>query len=150
MTTPQLPRIGQTLTQNDKSTPEFYKWFEVVNRALTAGGLSTDQAAAAIAVIATKLGSPDGTVEGIPDQSRNAYALFGIAGVSVSGDGTAENPWFASLNATTDQVPEGATNLYFTDARAVAAVGAISSVFNRIDGNGDIRIDGNGDLRISS
>ena len=48
--------------------------------------------------------------------------------------------------ATTTDLPEG-TNLYFTNARAVAAVSAGATVFNRIDGNGDIRVDGQGNLR---
>ena len=50
--------------------------------------------------------------------------------------------------ATTTDLPEG-TNLYFTNARAVAAVSAGSTTFNLIDGNGDIRVDGQGNLRIT-
>lgn len=63
-----LPRIGQTLTQNDRTTAPFYRWLEEASRSLTAGELFDKETAAALAIIATKLGSPDGTVASIPDQ----------------------------------------------------------------------------------
>ena len=47
-------------------------------------------------------------------------------------------------SATSDDLPEGATNLYFTAARVAA-----SQVFNRIDADGDIRVAADGSLRIT-
>jgi hypothetical protein len=52
-----------------------------------------------------------------------------------------------SSPADTDDLPEGSTNLYFTDARAQAAV---HLVFNRIDAAGDIRVDADGNLRVTN
>ncbi|MDQ3040529.1 MAG: hypothetical protein M3R16_12120 [Pseudomonadota bacterium] len=142
MTTP-LPRIGQSLVQGDRTSVPFYKWFEDVNRALAAGGLSDDEAAALISAIATKLGSPDGTVANIPKLSNEQLDVLAGSGISITGD----NPTFISLRtledsgvgaalvkitrdptgrilgtsaATTTDLAEGA-NLYFTNVRARAA-----------------------------
>lgn len=119
------------------------------------------------AQIAGALGSPDGTITQIPpktvvinsgegvDVSGPEGGPYGISlrTLADSGVGTALLKFTrdsygrtsGTEAATTDDLPEGATNLYFTAARADAAL-----VFNRIDGNGDIRIDGSGDLRISN
>lgn len=51
---------------------------------------------------------------------------------------------FGSL--TTDDLPEGANHLYFTDERARQAV---PMVYNRLDAAGDIRVDAEGNLRIT-
>jgi hypothetical protein len=75
---------------------------------------------AAVTAIATALGSPDGSVSGIPKQTASTVNI-------VAGDGIAlyrnSSGYVLYLSATTDLVAEGA-NLYFTDDRAVTAVDA--------------------------
>lgn len=54
-----------------------------------------------------------------------------------------------SDDATTDDLPEGVTNLYYTEDRVDDRIAALA-LFNRIDASGDIRVTANGDLRVTS
>lgn len=141
-----LPQGRATLVDKDSRTaPEFYRWMAGVTDGVNAVPADTS---ASISAIATKLGSPDGTVANIPAQTDSAGAMFSGSGVSITGAGTVDQPWIASLSpvensgvgallgitrdgygrvsgtiaVTTDDLTEGVTNLYFTDARARAAV----------------------------
>jgi len=61
------------------------RWLEAVNTALNAGGDDVLSLTAAIAAIATALGSPDGTVANIPDQESLDVVIVGRNGVTVTG-----------------------------------------------------------------
>lgn len=63
----------------------------------------------------------------------DGVATLGLADLADAGTGTfklitrdAKGRVSGSVDGDTDDVPEGATNLYFTDARAIAAVGGAS------------------------
>jgi hypothetical protein len=62
----------------------WYRWFQVVNKALNDGQISDADAAAAIRAIALALGSPDGSVENIPSQD-SSFILNGSQAVEVTG-----------------------------------------------------------------
>jgi hypothetical protein len=68
--------------------------------------------------------------------------LGGLVGIARDSKGRVSG----TRNVTTDDLPEGSANLYFTDERAQSAV---RQVFNRIDTIGDIRVDADGNLRIT-
>lgn len=155
-----LPRIGQDLVENNKATAPFYLWFSRIQSALAAGTITDEAAAAAIAAIATALGSPDGTVANIPPLNflpKTTFVHEGVGidvvgtlaggGVDVSLEPLADTGVGAALvkitrdaygrvegteAADTDDLPEGVTNLYFTNERAQDAVG------NAVDGTGDV------------
>lgn len=85
------------------------------------------------------------------DPSATGIVGLALAPVPDSGTGTLQKTAFDSKGrktgtaaATTDDLTEGATNLYLTAARVAA-----SQVFNRIDADGNIRVAADGSLRIT-
>lgn len=88
MTPNTLPKVGQRiLDERGYASHPWYAWFGRIQKALDAGAISDDEAAAAISAIATILGSPDGTVENIPPLNflrATTYVNAG-AGIAVSG-----------------------------------------------------------------
>lgn len=82
-----LPHIRQDLVENNKATGPFYLWFGRIQAALNAGTLATDAVSAAIAAIATALGSPDGTVANIPPLNflPKTTTISGTDGIDVGG-----------------------------------------------------------------
>lgn len=63
-----LPGPHGVLAERDGRTSRaFYDWFRRIQEQIDAGELSADEALTLIAEMATKLGSPDGTVENIPE-----------------------------------------------------------------------------------
>lgn len=105
-----------------RPTPEFYRFLQTLKR-VQDGSASDDDLAEVqneIKGIAIALGSPTGDVEDIPPISSGYPTLKVTAPLRLSGllqDGFAVLSW----SGTTDSVPEGETNLYFTDERAQAA-----------------------------
>lgn len=82
-----LPNVGETaVNAAGHFSPAWRNWLSAIERAVSqTTGTATD-ASAAIAAIATALGSPDGTVEGIPDQNWLAdFVVRAGPGISVFG-----------------------------------------------------------------
>jgi hypothetical protein len=147
-----LPNVGQAaVDQNGHFTASWRNWLAALDRTLGAAGTSNTGLAAAIAAIATALGSPDGTVANIPDQTADDFVIvspdgtIGVTGTPASGSvrlilqQLADTGVGAALvkitrdaygrvegthSATTDDLTEGSTNKYYTDERAQDAIGA--------------------------
>ncbi len=140
MTDPLLPRQGQALTgPNDLTTSPFYTWFAAVDRALRNGTLSTEtltaqleaQAAQIEAIepglpLSTSVTGADG-IDVVGSLAAGA-AIVSLEDLADAGGGTlqktmrdAKGRLSGTSAATTTDLAEG-TNLYFTDARARAAV----------------------------
>lgn len=88
MTPNTLPKVGQRiLDERGYASHPWYAWFGRIQKALDAGAISDDEAAAAISAIATILGSPDGTVENIPPLAflRTTTYVRGADGVQADG-----------------------------------------------------------------
>jgi hypothetical protein len=82
-----LPNVAQAAVDDrGHFVASWRNWLASIERAVSqTTGNSTD-ATAAIAAIATALGSPDGSVENIPDQNWLApFVIRGTGGISVSG-----------------------------------------------------------------
>ena len=77
----ELPIDGRT---GNFSLP-WRQWLQTVDRALGDAGTDTAALAVQVAAIATALGSPDGTVENIPDQESLDVVIYGRNGVTVTG-----------------------------------------------------------------
>jgi hypothetical protein len=120
-----LPNVAQAAVDDrGHFTASWRNWLAQLERTLSANGTDGTSLAADIAAIATALGSPDGTVGNIPDQSTDAFVIVSPDGtIRVTGSPSAGTVTL-TLNATTDNVPEGAS-LYYTDERAQDAVAAL-------------------------
>lgn len=90
----------------------FYRWFESIDRAVREGTGSSEDLAADIKAIAEKLGSPDGSIDGIPAQGSSA-SVIGNASVDVSGSLASGVVNIQLINDT--QFP-AATSYYGSDA----------------------------------
>lgn len=127
------------------------RFFDALDRQATANGTGTSDLAAAISTIATALGSPDGSVDTIPEQSAAGFVIvspsgtLSVIGTPASGSvavalqrledsGVGDGLYKITRDgfgrvagteaATTDDLAEG-SNLYFTDERAQDAVAAM-------------------------
>lgn len=82
-----LPNVAQAaVDQNGHLTAPWRNWLAAIERAVSQTSGDGSDATAAIAAIATALGSPDGTVESIPDQDWLApFVIRAGNGISVSG-----------------------------------------------------------------
>lgn len=138
-----VPVQSHAIAGSSPPDKRYYDWFLRVDRALQSIGIN---ASSQISALARKLGSPDGTIESIPDAStptklvsgdgvnvtvndQSHIAVFALDEVPDAGGGTLQKTdvdgygrVVGTSAATTDDLPEG-SNLYFTDARAIAAVG---------------------------
>lgn len=120
---------------------------EDVSRAVS-GGVSSVDLAAIVRQLAILLGSPDGTIDNVPTQTTaviNGYGWIEVNGSLESG--VVEIQQRSGL--TTDDLPEGSTNLYYTDARVDARIALADEGDQRIDAYGDLRIAADGSLRIT-
>lgn len=148
------PRQDAPIAGSDgKATRSFYSWIQALTREVataTTGATTADRSTTDIAAIATALGSEDGSVAGIPDQSAsvgqvqavegetttdgllsNGYVQVGLADVADTGVGAAlvkitrdgKGRVEGTEAATTADLTE-LTNLYYTDARADARIAA--------------------------
>jgi hypothetical protein len=148
--TANLPTVTEPIAGSLTTSVNWRRWFQRVQQALQDGTLDTEALEADIAVIATALGSPDGTVENIPGGYLSEDTnVIGPASVAVSGslaDGA------VILQLTNDEASPGATHYYGTDSTGAKGFHAIADaqVFNRIDAAGDVRIGADGSLRITS
>ena len=143
---------------NDVTTREFYDFF----RRLQESGVSEDQ----IRELATKLGSPDGTIANIPDNPAGIQSIIGQAPILAAGNTVS----LASLAQTAGGELVGVTVDVFgrvSQTRPVVAGAGItidgttdptqieisstatgSTVTNRITTAGDFRRTTQNDLRI--
>lgn len=81
-----LPNVGQAAVNDDGHfTVPWRKWLAGVERTIAAGGTNATALASDIASIATALGSPDGTVANIPDQSALNVRFDGQNGIAIEG-----------------------------------------------------------------
>lgn len=98
---PALPRPNAALTaRGDVANADWYRFFRTIAGTGTLTDAQLAAVAADLAAIATALGSPDGSVDGIPE---------------------------LAIPATTDQLPEGALNRYFTEARVLALLDTVAA-----------------------
>lgn len=117
MTQTSLPAARAAFTdQSGRPTPQFYRFLEALSVAqlgnLSAGDL--DQINVQIAALQQ-------AVSGISQgQYPTLRVVAPLASAGLLQNGFAQLSW----NGTTDDVPEGTTNLYYTDARADARIAA--------------------------
>jgi hypothetical protein len=122
-----LPKYSHSLFPPNPNDQIWYRWFTELEAARLSGAIGTE----AITAIAYILGSPDGTVANIPPLSTDLPLLndtgVGLALLKITRDiyGRVEG----TESATTDDLSEGTTNLYFTDQRARDATILASQVF---------------------
>lgn len=111
-----LPRQADGITASgERASNPFYLFLQQLDiRAREAA--SGDALATAVSAIATALGSPDGTIEGIPDRSLTIGLILGQGSIRHFGVLTDGNV-FLSLEGD-DDAP-GATHYYGTDALGV-------------------------------
>lgn len=186
----------QALDNAGLFTLPWRKWLESVNAAVNSNGTDTSSLSASISAIAMALGSPDGTVENIPDQDSLSVTITNGAGILVTGkagqspvvialapvddegggtfklltrddygrisgssDGNAADVPYDNatsgltatdaqaaidetvglIPATTDDLPEGSTNLYFHDAPSDGSTyGRKNGVWSIAAGSGDV------------
>ena len=84
----KIPSVQQRLYVGDKLDTEWYRFLRAVQDAVNTGKADVVDADAAIAAIATALGSPDGTIANIPEQQDidlSAITIVGTNIVSVTG-----------------------------------------------------------------
>jgi hypothetical protein len=148
-----IPKVTQAAVDNSGHfTAPWRNWLSSIERALSTTTGNTSDVSAAIATIATALGSPDGSVANIPEQATLDFAilspdntiaitgtpqsgsvLLALRQLADSGAGAAlvkitRDAWgrvSGTQSATTSDLAEG-SNLYFTDERAQDAVGAMA------------------------
>jgi hypothetical protein len=147
-----LPKSTQAAVDgSDNFTAPWRNFFAELERRVAQTTGNTSDVTAAISTIATALGSPDGSVENIPDQATLDFAilspdntiaitgtpqsgsvLLGLRTLADSGVGAAlvkitrdgYGRIAGTQSATTSDLAEGA-NLYYTDERAQDAVAAM-------------------------
>lgn len=76
MTFNSIPNAGHPIAGGQRVDPTWYKWLRELDR--EARDTGTDLSAE-IQAIARKLGSPDGSIEGIPESSQSLTALPPLA-----------------------------------------------------------------------
>lgn len=72
MTVNSIPQAGHPIVGNQRVDPTWYKWLRELDREARDTGADLS---AEIQAIARKLGSPDGTIDGIPESSQSLTAL---------------------------------------------------------------------------
>lgn len=72
MTVNSIPNAGQPIAGGMRVDPTWYKWLRELDREARDTGADLS---AEIQAIARKLGSPDGTIDGIPESSQSLTAL---------------------------------------------------------------------------
>jgi hypothetical protein len=117
MTQADLPGARAAFTdQTGRPTPQFYRFLETLATAQLTLPTSAD-----IATIEAQIAALQHEIDGIG--SAEYPTLRVVAPLQSAGllqNGFAQLSW----NGTTDDVPEGTTNLYYTDARADARIAA--------------------------
>ncbi len=157
MTTSSIPRPAQPIAGGMTVDATWYRWLRDLEADARARGVDISES---IAEIARKLGSPDGSIDGIPEQS--AAQLVGIAPVNVAGpnisletfaatvagdiqgfvrDGFGRVTGLRPVIAGPGIVIDGTTDPAQIEIRA-------ASVMNRITTTGDFRRTTQNDLRI--
>jgi hypothetical protein len=148
-----LPNVAQAAVDDrGHFTASWRNWLSQLERTLSTNGTDGASLATDIAAIATALGSPDGTVANIPDQTADEFVIVSpdgtitVTGTPASGSvllalqQLADSGVGAALvkitrdaygrvsgthSATTDDLTEGTTNKYYTDERAQDATAAL-------------------------
>lgn len=141
-----LPRAGAPITEGGgPPTREHYRWCVLVTEAINTGQLTGADAAAAIAAIATALGSPDGTVAGIPADADSGLPLdtlaLGLRSVRHYGslaDGR------VSFDLLGDEDAPGNTYAYGTTGDGTKGWRSIASAFTASTGNVTLTTGANG------
>jgi hypothetical protein len=124
-----LPNVNQAAVESgDRFTASWRKWFASIERQLSQSGMDGTSVTAAIAAIATALGSSDGSVENIPAQ--HWLAPFTIrAGANVSVIGTPEGGSVViSATSSGGGSTGGAIGCTFDGGGAVLTPGAFCDV----------------------
>ena len=115
MTQTSLPAARAAFTdQTGRPTPQFYRFLETLATAqldtLSAGDL---------AAIEAQIAALQRAIDGIGSAEYPTLRVVApLASAGLLQNGFAQLSW----QGTTDDVPEGATNLYYTDARADARI----------------------------
>lgn len=122
MISPQAPVVDS----NGKITPVWFRWLSELRGNADAGASQADMDAA-IAAIATALGSPDGTVANIPPQSEADIRLLQGEGIAITGN--AENGYAIAIRP-------------LADSGAGALLGITRDAYGRVSGTTDATITG--------
>ncbi len=158
MTVNSIPNAGQPIAGGMRVDPTWYKWLRELDREARDTGADLS---AEIQAIARKLGSPDGTIDGIPESSQSLTALppLAISGNQVTlstltadtagelfgitrdayGRISALRPVVAGAGITIDGT---------TDPAQIEISASASTVTSRITTDGDFRRTTQNDLRI--
>lgn len=110
-----LPRQDVPIAGDARTSNSFYAFLQDMERAVNSGADGAAGLAGQVEAIARALGSPDGTVGGIPDQSAGGGQILGTQ--SVQAFGSLPNPVKLALDG--DTLSPGPTSLYGTDAEGV-------------------------------
>lgn len=116
--TAKLPGARAALVDNQGvMRPEYYRYFAALENQQSGNASASD-----IAAINAKLAAIQDEINALPE--GGGYPTLRVTAPLVS-SGLLQNG-FALLSwaGTTDDVPEGTTNLYYTDARADARIAA--------------------------
>ena len=120
-----LPQASARLVdRNGFPTREFYRFFQSL-----ASTSQANSSAAAIAALQAAVAQLQEEIDSLPaGHYPTLQAIFPLVSDGLLQNGFAQLVW----QGTTDDVPEGSTNEYFTDQRAEDAVGSI------LDGTGNV------------
>lgn len=115
--TAKLPGARADLNDGGPMRPEFYRYFAAQNQ-LQGGNASASD----IAAINARIAALQAEINALPESG--GYPTLRVL-APLKSQGLLQNG-FAQLSwaGTTDDVPEGTTNLYYTDARADARIAA--------------------------
>lgn len=141
-----LPPPNHPIAGNQSADRRWYDWARRIDRILSSAGISVSSFGDTFKALAKKLGSPDGSIENIPDNSGSQQKIVGTDGVNVlqneedrfvqisledlpdTGGGVLQK-FIRDLKgrvsgtsaANTSDLPEGG-NLYYTNERADSRV----------------------------
>ncbi len=157
MTTSSIPRPAQPIAGGMAVDATWYRWLRDLEAAAKASGTDIS---ASLAEIARKLGSPDGSIDGIPE----SVGVSVISPITLDDGRIGMSPVVTSVagslfGITTDQwgrvnglrpVVAGAGVVIddTTDPEQIEISAAVATVTNRITTTGDFRRTTQNDLRI--
>lgn len=149
-----LPHVRQAIVeQGGQASFPFYAWLQRVQVALDSGSISNEQFEADIRALAIALGSPDGTVAGIPELAgflRDTAAVIGQGSIEHLGSlkdgsvvlqltGDSNNPQPFSYYGVS---PEGVRgySVFPENLQGISALSSAGFPIRNIDGSWELRL----------